>query len=385
MVHNGYDTSPGIDAAVAQTVSVRMRADLRVQQIRFQGRGSWIVKDPVSLRYFQLTEEEHTVLRMLDGDTSLTEIKDEFERRYAPQVVTYEGLQSLLHLFHQRGLVYADAIGQGAQLLERRRVRARRLLISKLTGLLFIRLPGVDPERFLNWLYPKIRWMYSRWFVVTGMLLVFSAIALVTIQFNAFCAMLPTFHQFFTARNVFWMMMALAIAKILHELGHALTCKHFGGECHEIGMAFLVFTPCLYCDTSDTWMLSNRWHRALVGVAGMWVEIILASACTFVWWFSQPGIVHYLCLSTIFICSVSTVVLNGNPFLRYDGYYVLSDLLEIPNLWQRSRAALTRVFVLQVDGERAIVAVLQVRTAIANDIAADLVGIHQLRFVIHGQ
>ena len=79
------------------------------------------------------------------------------------------------------------------------------------------------------------------------------------------------------------------MTKILHEFGHGLSCKHFGGECHEIGVMFLVLTPCLYCNVSDSWMLPNRWHRAAIGAAGMYVELVLASICTFIWWFTEPG------------------------------------------------------------------------------------------------
>ena len=134
-------------------------------------------------------------------------------------------------------------------------------------------------------------------------------------------------------------MVALAGAKVLHELGHGLACKHFGGECHQIGLMLLVFTPCLYCDTSDSWMVRSKWQRAAIGAAGMAVELVLASVCTFVWWNTTPGLLHYLCLNTIFVCSVSTLIFNCNPLLRYDGYYILSDLVEVPNLGHKSRQA----------------------------------------------
>jgi putative peptide zinc metalloprotease protein len=128
----------------------------------------------------------------------------------------------------------------------------------------------------------------------------------------------------------------------MHEFGHGLSCKHFGGECHEIGVMFLVLTPCLYCNVSDSWMLPNRWHRAAIGAAGMYVELVLASISAFIWWFTEPGPLNYVCLNVMFISSVSTIMFNANPLLRYDGYYILSDVLEIPNLRQKASTILNR-------------------------------------------
>jgi putative peptide zinc metalloprotease protein len=139
------------------------------------------------------------------------------------------------------------------------------------------------------------------------------------------------------------MMVALSIVKILHELGHALACKHFGGEVHELGFMLLVFTPCLYCDVSDAWQMPNKKHRILISGAGILVEFVLASLAVIVWWTSQPGIVNLVALNIVLVSTVSTLLVNGNPLLRYDGYYMLSDLTGTPNLWQRSREVLDDV------------------------------------------
>ena len=120
--------------------------------------------------------------------------------------------------------------------------------------------------------------------------------------------------------------------KIIHEFGHGLTAKHFGGEVHEMGILFLVLTPALYCDVTDSWLLPNKWKRIWISAAGIYVECFLASIATFVWWYSTPGLLNSLAMATMFICSVNTIMFNANPLLRYDGYYVMADWLEIPNL-----------------------------------------------------
>jgi len=158
-----------------------------------------------------------------------------------------------------------------------------------------------------------------------------------------FRSRLPAFHEFFGPENWIFLGITLALTKVLHEFGHGLSCKRFGGEVHEIGVMILVLTPCLYCNVSDSWLLPNKWHRAVIGAAGMYVEIVLASFATFLWWFSEPGLLNHICLSIMFICSVSTVLFNGNPLLRFDGYYILSDISEIPNLRQKSSKILSRL------------------------------------------
>ena len=145
----------------------------------------------------------------------------------------------------------------------------------------------------------------------------------------------------------FWV--CLAVVKIIHEFGHGLTAKHFGGEVHEMGILFLVLTPALYCDVTDSWLLPNKWKRIWISAAGIYVECFLASIATFVWWYSTPGLLNSLAMATMFICSVNTIMFNANPLLRYDGYYVMADWLEIPNLRIKS----TQFFAYLIPGEGA--------------------------------
>ena len=205
-----------------------------------------------------------------------------------------------------------------------------------------LRWKGIDPERIFAWTYPKVKWFFSPWTVAIAITMGIIALALVLVNFEAVRAKMPTFSQFFTPGNAFLLAITLAVTKVLHEFGHGLSCKHFGGECHELGFMLLVLTPCLYCNVSDSWMLPNKWHRAFIGAAGMYVELILASIATFVWFKTTPETLpNMLALNVMFICSVSTVVFNANPLLRYDGYYILADLTEIPNLRQKATTILS--------------------------------------------
>ncbi len=324
----------------ARKLSIRKRSDLSARRQRYQGRVYWVVKEPIGLNYFRFQEEEFAILQMLDGQISLDEIKEQFEDEFPPQKITVEEIQQFLGTLHRSGLVVIDVPGQGHQLHERRDERKRKEFFATMSNVLAIRFKGIDPERLLTRLLPWTNWFFSKYAVIFFLTLGAIAALLVTVKFDVFQSRLPSFHQFFTVSNFFYMSITLGLTKVLHEFGHGLSCKHFGGECHEMGVMILVLTPCLYCNVSDSWMLPNKWHRAAIGAAGMYVEVVIATIATYIWWFTQPGMLNHLCLSIMFVCSVSTVLFNGNPLLRYDGYYILMDIIEIPNLRQKSSTIL---------------------------------------------
>jgi putative peptide zinc metalloprotease protein len=334
-------------SSASRPLTLRMRADLTARRQRYHGQSYWVVKEPIGLNYFRFHEEEYAILCMLDGHSSLESIKERFEQEFMPQKITFHDLQQFVGMLHRSGLVIATAIGQGHQLVKRRDEKKRRELLGKLANVFALRWRGIDPDRLLNWLYPFTRWFFTKPAVCVNVLIALVALLLITVQFDVFRTRLPSFHQFFgNWENWLVMGVAMALAKVLHEFGHGLSCKHFGGECHELGFMLLVFTPALYCNVSDSWMLPNKWHRAGIGAAGMYVEMVLASFATFIWWFTdRTTVLNQVCLSMMFVCSVSTLLFNGNPLLRFDGYYILMDLIEIPNLRQKSTEVLKRFMV----------------------------------------
>ncbi|NNE00165.1 MAG: HlyD family efflux transporter periplasmic adaptor subunit, partial [Pirellulaceae bacterium] len=280
-----------------------------------------------------------------DGHVSLQQIKDGFEQRFAPQKITFGDLQQFIGMLHRSGLVISNSPGQGKALRERGRKKKNKETLGKFTNVFALRFRGFDPERILNAILPWFGWMFTVPALIFFVSLLLSSTLLLSSQYDTVYAKLPTFQQFFAADR--WLILALtmAIVKVLHEFGHGLSCKKFGGECHEIGFMLLVFTPCLYCNVSDSWMLPNKWKRVWIGAAGIYVEMILASIAAYVWWFTEPGTtINDLCLNMMFLNVVSTILINGNPLLRFDGYYILMDILEIPNLRQKSTEVLKRWF-----------------------------------------
>ena len=327
-------------SADKRPIQLRSRSDLVIQETMYQGETSWVVKDPVALKYFRVKKPEKIVLEMVDGEHSYQEIKDKLQGELPEEKIRIQDVHMLVNSFHKSGLLISNASGQAAPLQIKRNKELRQKSTQLLMSAMSLRFPGVDPERFLSWLYPKISWFFSKTAFAICLLICAAAATLVLSNLEEFYRRLPEFQQFFNLRNIFFMATSLIVTKSIHELGHGLMCKHFGGECHEIGFMLLVMTPAMYCNTSDSWLLPNKWHRIAIGGAGMYVEIVMAAICTFIWWNTQPGVIHYMALNVIFLCSITTLLFNANPLLRYDGYYMLSDYLEIPNMGQKSKTAM---------------------------------------------
>lgn len=328
--------------AAERPVRFVARRDLAVIPLEFRGRRYWHVKDPVSLRYYQLRDEEHFVWGLLNGQRSLREIVALAEARFPPRRLKESQLYGFFALLHREGLVLAVAADQGDRLLESGRRKRRDGLLAMATNPLAIRFRGVNPDRFLTWLNQRLAWLFRpgalAWLIVC---LAGAALALIP-HWSEFVASVPNADGFFRGDNLLWLAVALALVKIAHELAHGLACKHFSAECTELGLMLLVFTPCLYCNVSDAWTLPNKWQRILVGAAGMLAELALAAAATLVWRWTEPGVVHSLAVRVVLVGSLGTLLLNGNPLLRYDGYYVLADWLEIPNLQVQASDSLRR-------------------------------------------
>ncbi len=316
----------------AEHLVVKLRPDLVVQPQFYEGMTHYVVKDPLALKYFRFKIEEYYLLEQFDGKLTLQEVKKAFERKYRPQTISIEDLTRFVAQLHEAGIVQIDSGEQAKVLIRRRKKNRWRKVWAFLANILFIKIPIIDPERLLTKMYPYFRWIFTRTFVTLSTCSMLLALGLVVSQWKTFYDKLPDFQSFFNWWTIMSFWVCLACVKIIHEFGHGLTAKHFGGEVHEMGILFLVLTPALYCDVTDSWLLPNKWKRIWISAAGIYVECFLASIATFVWWYSTPGLLNSLAMATMFICSVNTIMFNANPLLRYDGYYVMADWLEIPNL-----------------------------------------------------
>jgi putative peptide zinc metalloprotease protein len=328
-----------------KSVRLRLRTDLSISEQKYEGRTYYVVKDPVTLRYYRFKEQEHFLLGFMNGKKTLDDAQKEYEQRFRPERLTLEDLEHFAQQLLTAGLVQNESPRAGQQLIDRRRKRKRSQMLQTLTNILYIRIPLFDPDVLLGKMVRYVGFFFSLWFFALSCVVMMSAILLVTTHFETFRSKLPSYHEFFSFKTVVYLWIALGVVKVIHEFGHGLSCKKFGGEVHEMGLLILVFSPAMYCNVSDSWTIPSKWKRIVISSAGIYVELLIASIATFVWWNTptQP-FVNNLSLSLMVVCSVSTIVFNANPLMRYDGYYVLADWIEIPNLRERSNRYLKNVF-----------------------------------------
>lgn len=336
---------PASELERRKKLRIVLRPDLDIEEHRYEGRKFYVVKDPVSLRYYRLKDNERFLLKYMDGKRTLEEAQKAYEREYRPERLKLEDLESFAQQLIQAGLALNDSPRAGKQLYEQKSKRTRREWMQTLTNILYIKIPVFDPERVLTAMLGWLGFIFTWWFFLFSLVVMGAAILLITVHFDTFYRKLPDYHEFFSFKTVVYLYISLAVVKVIHEFGHGLSCKRFGGEVHEMGFLLMCFSPALYCNVSDAWVLPSKWHRIIISAAGIYVELIIAAIATFVWWYTptQPFI-NNLALSLMVVCSVSTVVFNANPLMRFDGYYVLADWLEIPNLREKANRYLSNLF-----------------------------------------
>lgn len=303
----------------------------------FRGEAWLVMHDPISLAYFYFSAHEQFVIEQLDGVVSIDQLRERFDRRFPPYRLTVQQVSAFLEQLHKQGLVSGTLPGQGEVQIARSERRQQWPISRVISAVLSPRLRGFNPDTWLRPWLPYVSWFFSRTTATVLLTLVAILFALALTQLPALLGRLESPEQMLRPEHLMWLPVMLMLVKTLHELGHAFVCLRLGGRVPEMGVQLLLLTPCLYCNVSDSWLFPSRWRRMAVAAAGMYVELVLAALFGILWWLSVPGVINSMALQGLVICSIGTLIVNGNPLLRYDGYYLLSDWLEIPNLESRSR------------------------------------------------
>ena len=321
----------------------RLRATVRVSRQFFRGRQWYVLQDQANNAFFRLNRAAYRFIGLLDGRRTVETAWEFCGREYSDEAPTQPEAIQLLAQLASSNLLEVELAPDTQGMFERFRKRRRREMQNRMMNLLFPRFPLLDPDLFLDHVAPLIGWIFTWPGLTFWLALLAAGVYSLLNQGPGAGHLLRDVSTILRPDNWLLLYAAFIVDKICHEFGHAIACKKFGrdagggGEVHVIGLMLLVFTPVPYVDASSAWLLPSRWRRAVVGAAGMWVELALASIAAILWVHTSPNsTLHAFCYNLMFIASVATVIFNGNPFLRYDGYYILSDLVEIPNLLGRS-------------------------------------------------
>ncbi|WP_341668522.1 HlyD family efflux transporter periplasmic adaptor subunit [Alcaligenes sp. SDU_A2] len=317
----------------AQTLPpLRQDLQLHAAARNTDGSPAWMIQDPVTNRFFRIGWLEFELLRRWQHDPQA--LLEQLEQE-TPLDADAETLDDLVKFLEHNSLLRADSPEASARLgtiAARQRKRDLRWLLH---NYLFVRVPLVRPNRLLQRMLHYLGFIYTRWFAALVLGLSLWGIVLASRQWDVF---LVSFQDSFTPAGILAYMTALAFAKVMHELGHALTATRYGVRVAHMGVSFVVLFPMLYTDTSESWKLTDRRQRLAIVAAGVTTELAIAGLATLGWSLSSDGAVRSAFFFLATTSWILTVAINASPFMRFDGYFLLSDLLDFPNLHQRSFA-----------------------------------------------
>ena len=313
----------------------RLLSHTRIHRHTYRGRIWYVVQDAAGGRYFRLTPAAYVLVSRMDGINTVQALWDEACRQSGGDIPTQDEIVELMMQLHANDLMYTDVTPDATELFERYRKRRHLKWKQWLLNPLSIRIPLLDPDLFLTRWVHRLSWLFTRRGALLWLATVLPALVLAAQHWTELTGNLS--DRVLSAHNLLLMVLVFPVIKAMHELGHGFAAKSWGGSVHEMGIMFLVFAPVPYVDASASSAFPSKRQRAVVGAAGMLVETLLAALAMYVWVLVEPGLVRAIAFNAIFIAGVSSLLVNGNPLLRFDGYYILADLIEMPNLAQRGQ------------------------------------------------
>ena len=297
------------------------------------GAPTWTILDPLRGRYFHIGWMAFRLLAAWHHGTPDRIVAE--AARGTTLDITPDDLDDLVLFLRANNLVAATSSGQAESYLKQWQATQLSWSSKLLHNYLFFRIPVLRPDRLLERLLPWISFIFTRTFFIGVGLLGLLGIVLVIRRWDEFLA---TFLHFFSLEGAALMAMTLGCTKIVHEFGHALTAKRYGCRVHSMGVAFLVMAPVLYTDVTDAWRLDDRRKRLWIASAGIITELTIALLATFAWCFLPEGMAKSVAFMLATVTWITTLVVNLNPMMKFDGYFIFSDLVGIDNLQDRSFA-----------------------------------------------
>lgn len=320
---------------------VGLRPGTLVQRHKYRGEPWVVLHEPAHAGWFRARPDTYTRIAALTPDRTLGEIWEAQTRTDPATAPGQEDFFLLIKELYKANLLTVEGGVSENRILERAIQKKHKPLPARVSELLFFRVPLWDPEPFLKRHTRVIAALYSS--PAVAVVIVTLLAALVTFALNAERA-LGQSAQILQLSNLVPLYLTIFFTHILHEMSHAALTKLYGGHVRTMGVMLLLFTPLPYADLSSAWSFRDKWKRAAVGAAGMYADVFSCAVAVLVWAASPPGIVNEIALNVMFVTAVYTLMFNSNPLMRFDGYYILSDLVEIPNLHQAAKKQLDATF-----------------------------------------
>lgn len=320
------------DHAVAEFSSRKpsLREDVRFTFQEHGGRPSYVLEDVAKRKYFQVGLPEYHFLRSLDGTRTVRELLGRSARVSGQAALGESQAQSILRWAIDHELLETESVDQGNRRGDHASEQEKKRPKQVMQEILFLKIPLGNPDPFLRVAERWLGWIAAPWFFFLWLAAMLGAGFQMAVHWQAFmdsagAAILPG--------NWILLLVTFSLLKLIHELGHGIVAKRFKVPVPEFGVRMLaLISPLTYVDASASWRLTTRWPRICVAAAGMYIELLVAAIAVFVWVNTGPGLLNTLAYNAIFAASVVTVLFNANPLMRFDGYYILSDVIQIPNL-----------------------------------------------------
>lgn len=311
----------------------RLRSHILLHRHTYRGSNWYILQDPSANRQHRFNKTAYSIIALMDGSRTLEEIWNTITSSLGDDTPTQDEIIHLLGRLHAADLLQSDIPPNTLEMIDRQD-RQRSKWKQRLNNPFALRFPLIDPDQFLAKWMPLVKPLANRATILLWFLTVGSALLLAILNWPDLTHNLA--DKVLTPKNLFLLWLIYPLLKLMHELSHAFVTRIWGGEVHEMGIMLLALTPIPYVEASASTAFPEKEKRMAVAAAGMAMELLVASLALFLWLSVESGLISAIAYNIMLIGSLSTLLFNGNPLLRFDGYYILADWIEIPNLASRS-------------------------------------------------
>ena len=306
-----------------------LRNDLIFTPQMIDGQRGYVIEDPLKSKFYRVGIAEYKFISLLDGTTSVADALRLTAATLADEAFTQDEAATICKWLVDSGLAHTPESAQSGRLSDAADKADRAKTMQRINPIC-VRIPLIRPDRFLDAITPSIGWLFGPVGWTLALILALVAAVQLIVHADRFGSAV---NGVFAPSRWIWLGVTWLGLKVVHEIAHGVVCKRYGGSVREGGLMFILLAPLAYVDVTSSWRFSSKWHRIYTAAAGMYIELIVASIAAIVWSHTEVGLLNDMAFNLVLMASLTTLVFNANPLMRFDGYYILSDFLQVPNLY----------------------------------------------------